>query len=107
MLIIQNTILDRESELPAKPSKSSPTCTKHVSRTKARSLTPSSEFILARLVLCHSSLCSHYDVEINPVVKVANQKKPRALLWEVWLQLLTEVNGDAKKVLDAGAYDMV
>lgn len=26
----------------------------------------------------------HYDVEINPVVKVQNQKKPVGLLREVW-----------------------
>jgi eukaryotic translation initiation factor 2C len=50
---------------------------------------------------------SHYDVEINPVVKVANQKKPRALLWEVWQQLLADATGEMKKVLDTAAYDMV
>ncbi len=50
---------------------------------------------------------SHYDVEINPVVKVANQKKPRQLLWEVWNQMLADATGEVKKVLDTAAYDMV
>ena len=50
---------------------------------------------------------SHYDVEINPVVKVTNQKKPRHLLWEVWNQMCSEATGELKKVLDAAAYDMV
>ena len=53
------------------------------------------------LIVCH------YDVEINPVVKVANQKKPRQLLWEVWLQLVADAAPDLKKALEAGAYDMV
>lgn len=50
---------------------------------------------------------SHYDVEINPVVKVANQKKPRHLLWAVWNKMCSEATGELKKVLDAAAYDMV
>ncbi|ORX38808.1 Argonaute-like protein [Kockovaella imperatae] len=49
----------------------------------------------------------HYDVEINPVVKVANQKKPRILLWAIWNQLLAECSPDVQKALRAGAYDMV
>jgi hypothetical protein len=48
---------------------------------------------------------SHYDVEINPVVKVANQKKPRQLLWAIWLQLCQEVTGANKKSIDAGVFD--
>ncbi|KAK1921573.1 eukaryotic translation initiation factor 2C 2 [Papiliotrema laurentii] len=50
---------------------------------------------------------NHYDVEINPVVKVANQKKPRQLLWAIWNQMCAEATGPLKKVLDASAYDMV
>jgi len=52
-------------------------------------------------------MLSHYDVEINPVVKVANQKKPRQLLWEIWQQLVADAASDIKKVLEAGAFDMV
>ena len=33
---------------------------------------------------------SHYEVEIDPVVKVANQKKPKALLRAVWEQLVLD-----------------
>ncbi|WRT64767.1 uncharacterized protein IL334_001701 [Kwoniella shivajii] len=50
---------------------------------------------------------NHYDIEINPVVKVANQKKPRALLLKIWDQMCKEAKGDIKKVLDAAAYDQV
>jgi len=46
-------------------------------------------------------------VEINPIVKVANQKKPKAMLWQIWKQLVGESTGDMKKALDAAAYDMV
>ena len=50
----------------------------------------------------------HYDVEINPVVKVTNQKKPKSLLWDIWMQLQDEpLAGDLKPSIDAGAYDSV
>ncbi|ORY31025.1 putative Argonaute-like protein [Naematelia encephala] len=49
---------------------------------------------------------THYDVEINPVVKVANQKKPRALLWSVWKQMEKDATGNLKKFLDGACYDM-
>nr|XP_031860632.1 uncharacterized protein CI109_003963 [Kwoniella shandongensis]KAA5527704.1 hypothetical protein CI109_003963 [Kwoniella shandongensis] len=48
---------------------------------------------------------NHYDIEINPVVKVANQKKPRALLQKIWDQMVQEAKGDIKKALDAAAFD--
>jgi eukaryotic translation initiation factor 2C len=35
------------------------------------------------------------------------QKKPKALLWEVWTQLCQEAPADIKKALNDGAYDMV
>lgn len=49
---------------------------------------------------------SHYDVEIDPVVKVANQKKPKALLRAVWEQLVLEQK-DPKWVnsFSASAFD--
>jgi len=37
---------------------------------------------------------SHYDVEIDPHVKVVNQKKPKALLRAVWEQLVLEQKND-------------
>ena len=46
-------------------------------------------------------------MDINPVVRVANQKKPKELLWKIWKQLCAEATGDLKKALDAAAYDMV
>lgn len=46
-------------------------------------------------------------MEINLVVKVTGQKKPRQLLWEVYQQAVAEATGDLKKALDASAYDMV
>ncbi|WWC59473.1 uncharacterized protein I303_102029 [Kwoniella dejecticola CBS 10117] len=49
----------------------------------------------------------HYDIDINPVVKVTNQKKPRALLQAVWDQMVAEVKGELKQALDAAAYDQV
>ncbi|WWC67948.1 uncharacterized protein I206_101867 [Kwoniella pini CBS 10737] len=49
----------------------------------------------------------HYDIDISPVVKVANQKKPRALLQAVWDQMVLEAKGDIRKSLDAAAYDQV
>ena len=52
-------------------------------------------------------MSSHYDVEINPVVKVANQKKPKQMLWEIWNQACAEATGEVKKVLDSAAYDSV
>ncbi|WWC86888.1 uncharacterized protein L201_001767 [Kwoniella dendrophila CBS 6074] len=50
---------------------------------------------------------NHYDIEINPVVKVANQKKPRALLQKLWDALVSEAKGDIKKALECAAYDQV
>jgi eukaryotic translation initiation factor 2C len=35
------------------------------------------------------------------------QKKPKALLWEVWTQLCQEAPADIKRALNDGAYDMV
>lgn len=46
-------------------------------------------------------------MDVNPVVKVANQKKPKALLWEIWMQFQAEVTGDLKASIDAGAFDSV
>jgi hypothetical protein len=89
---------------PAKPFKSLPICTRLGSGTRARRQTLSSESLLS---LSSELTSSHYDVEINPVVKVANQKKPRQLLWEVWNQMCTDATGELKRVLDASAYDMV
>ena len=37
---------------------------------------------------------SHYDVEIDPHVKVVNQKKPKALLRAVWEQLVLDQKND-------------
>ncbi|CAD6584810.1 MAG: hypothetical protein TREMPRED_003962 [Tremellales sp. Tagirdzhanova-0007] len=48
----------------------------------------------------------HFDVEINPVVKVANQKKPKSLMEDVFKQACQEATGDLKKALDAGAFDL-
>ncbi|OCF58805.1 argonaute [Kwoniella mangroviensis CBS 10435] len=53
------------------------------------------------------ALVDHYDIEINPVVKVTGQKKPRALLQQVWDQMVKEAKGELKKALDAAAYDQV
>jgi len=52
-------------------------------------------------------ISSHYDIEINPVVKVTNQKKPKELMLKIWHQLCAEATGALKKALDAGAYDTV
>ncbi|KAK4686649.1 eukaryotic translation initiation factor 2C, partial [Tremellales sp. Uapishka_1] len=50
----------------------------------------------------------HYDVEINPVVKVTNQKKPKGLLRAVWQEACRmQGPGDMKKALDSSAYDGV
>ncbi|KAI9636400.1 eukaryotic translation initiation factor 2C 2 [Dioszegia hungarica] len=49
----------------------------------------------------------HYDIEINPVVKATNQKKPKTLLWAVWKQLCEEATGPFKAALDAAAFDTV
>ncbi|KAK8847412.1 hypothetical protein IAR55_005270 [Kwoniella newhampshirensis] len=53
----------------------------------------------------HGATVNHYDVEIDPVVKVKDQKKPRALLQKVWDQMVAESTGDVKKALEAAAYD--
>jgi eukaryotic translation initiation factor 2C len=37
---------------------------------------------------------SHYDVEIDPHVRVVNQKKPKALLRAVWEQLVLDQKND-------------
>jgi hypothetical protein len=36
---------------------------------------------------------SHYDIDIDPVVKVSSQKKPVTLLRAVWEQLTLEAQG--------------
>jgi len=47
----------------------------------------------------------HYDVVINPVVKVANQKKPAALLRAVYNQLARDqANGKFQKELELCSY---
>lgn len=49
---------------------------------------------------------SHYDVEIDPVVKVINQKKPKALLRAVWEQLVLEQKDPKwKEPFSASAFD--
>lgn len=50
---------------------------------------------------------SHYDVDIEPVVKVANQKKPKALLDLVWSAVKAQEQGETKKGLEAAAFDSV
>ncbi|WVQ83346.1 hypothetical protein IAT38_005485 [Cryptococcus sp. DSM 104549] len=51
------------------------------------------------------STIDHYDIEINPVVKTKDAKKPRPLLQKIWNQMVQEATGDLKKALDAAAYD--
>jgi hypothetical protein len=49
---------------------------------------------------------SHYDVEIDPHVKVLNQKKPKALLRAVWEQLVLEQKeGPWVEPFTASAFD--
>jgi eukaryotic translation initiation factor 2C len=50
-------------------------------------------------------LSSHYDVEIDPVVKTLKQKKPKGLLRAVWEQVSLEQSGDWAEAFAAGAYD--
>jgi eukaryotic translation initiation factor 2C len=48
---------------------------------------------------------SHYDVDINPVVAVQNQKKPKAMLRAVWEQLCAEAKGQWAPSFATCAYD--
>lgn len=49
---------------------------------------------------------SHYDVEINPVVRDTNQKRPRSMLRAVWEQLILEqTSQEWKKAFDVCAFD--
>ena len=50
-------------------------------------------------------LCSHYEVDIRPVVAVVNQKKPKALMKAVWEQLSLEHTGDWADAFAACAFD--
>lgn len=53
-----------------------------------------------------ANLDSHYDVEINPVVHVQNQKKPKAMLRAVWEQTCLDVqSGPFAAGFSACAYD--
>ncbi|ORY30401.1 Piwi domain-domain-containing protein [Naematelia encephala] len=47
-----------------------------------------------------------YDVDIIPVVKVTNQKKPKPLCQAVWSQACAEATGDLRTALDLTAYDL-
>lgn len=47
----------------------------------------------------------HYDVDINPVVTVANQQKPKAMLRAVWEQLSLEQHGKWADAFAACAFD--
>jgi eukaryotic translation initiation factor 2C len=51
------------------------------------------------------SYASQYDVDIKPVVKVANQRFPKALLAQVWKQLCEEATAPLKQGLDAAVFD--
>lgn len=49
---------------------------------------------------------SHYDVEIDPHVRVVNQKKPKALLRAVWEQLVLDQKNDPwVEPFSASAFD--
>lgn len=65
---------------------------------------PHENSLSAKGLNCQADI-SHYDVEIDPVVKVANQKKPKDLLRAVWEQLAVEAQGAWKPGFDTIAYD--
>ncbi|WVR04637.1 hypothetical protein IAU60_001648 [Kwoniella sp. DSM 27419] len=71
-----------------------------------RPLTVNANMYLTRFK-AQGAVVNHYDIDINPVVKVANQKKPRPLMQKVWDQMCSDATGEIKKVLDAAAYDQV
>lgn len=48
---------------------------------------------------------SHYDIEINPVVHVQNQKKPKGMIRAIFEQTCLEGIGDWKIGFDACAFD--
>lgn len=49
---------------------------------------------------------SHYDIDINPVVKSTNTKRPRQLLRAVWEQLaLEQTDTHWKQAFKAVAFD--
>ena len=48
---------------------------------------------------------SHYDVDINPVIKAMNQKKPKGLLRAVWEQLCAETKGQWEDSFASCAFD--
>ncbi|RSH92939.1 hypothetical protein EHS25_008385 [Saitozyma podzolica] len=52
-----------------------------------------------------AKIIHHYDVEIDPVVKTLNQKKPKGLLRAVWEQVSLEQSGDWGEAFAAAAYD--
>ncbi|KIY33612.1 argonaute [Cryptococcus gattii E566] len=47
----------------------------------------------------------HYDIEINPVVKTKEVKKPRPLLQKIWDQMVQEATGSLKTALESAAFD--
>lgn len=52
-----------------------------------------------------ADLFSHYDVDINAVVKALGQKKPKGLLRAVWEQTALEAKGEFVKPFQTCAFD--
>ncbi|WVW78435.1 hypothetical protein I302_100389 [Kwoniella bestiolae CBS 10118] len=72
--------------------------------TAGRAINVDANMYLTRFK-AEGAIVNHYDIDINPIVKVANQKRPRALLQQVWDQMVQEAKGPLKKALDAAAFD--
>ncbi|ORY32296.1 Piwi domain-domain-containing protein [Naematelia encephala] len=62
-------------------------------------------FFQVRAIDDKGKIIHHYDVDINPVVHVINQKKPKAMLRAVWEQLSLEQTGDWALPFAACAFD--
>ncbi|KIR56890.1 argonaute [Cryptococcus gattii Ru294] len=72
--------------------------------TSGKGITVNANMFLARFRKQGLSV-NHYDIEINPVIKTKDAKKPRPLLQKIWNQMVADASGPVKEALEAAAYD--
>ena len=102
--------IDQDTALPVDSWKFCPTSTKS-DPSMAREPKSSSKYQSGEL--SHSTqeadfTDSHYDVTIDPHIKVVNQKKPKALMRAVWEQLVIDQvagSGDWAESFSASVFD--